>query len=117
MLQSFLPKDVNVSVTVDDTRLRSNLILNKTLKLTNNAFFYTILGFTQSNSRPLTTPVVFILKNPGPCLSGIHLNITGIENVEVKCDCFDGSNLHAFREYNLFSFALCKSLHKKVKRI
>ena len=51
-LKHFLPDNVKVSVTIDDVRLKSNLKNIQTLIITNKSFFYTILGFTQSNQGP-----------------------------------------------------------------
>ena len=52
-LKHLLPDDVEVSVTIDDVRLKSNLKTNQTLIFTKKSFFYTILGFTRSRSYPL----------------------------------------------------------------
>ena len=53
MSKSLLPDDVKVAITIDDIRLKSNLITNKTIKVTGKSFSYTILGFNQSHSGPL----------------------------------------------------------------
>ena len=53
MLKSLLPDDVKVNITIDDIRLRAKLTTNRTIRFTRKSFFYTILGFTQSNSGPL----------------------------------------------------------------
>ena len=39
MLENLLPNEVNVNITNDDIRLRSNLTTNKTNRLTNQSFF------------------------------------------------------------------------------
>ena len=39
MLKSLLPDDIKVNITVDDNRLRSNLITNKTMRFTKRSFF------------------------------------------------------------------------------
>ena len=52
-LKNILPDNVNVSVTIDDIRLKSNLKTNQTLIFTNKSLFYTILGFTQSHQGTL----------------------------------------------------------------
>ena len=43
-----LPDNMEVTVTIDDVRLKSNLKINQTLSFTETSFFYTILGFTRS---------------------------------------------------------------------
>ena len=53
ILKNILPVNVKVSVTIDGVKLKSNLKINQILIFTNKSFFYTILGFTQSNSYPL----------------------------------------------------------------
>ena len=47
-LKNILPDNVKVNITIDDIKLKSNLITNQTLIFTERSFFYTILGFTQS---------------------------------------------------------------------
>ena len=53
MLESLLPDDVKVNITIDDIGLRSNLTTNKNIRFTKRYFFYTILGYVQSHSGPL----------------------------------------------------------------
>ena len=48
-LESLLPKDVEVNITIDDVRLKSNLTTNKAIRFTKKSFFYVILGFIQSH--------------------------------------------------------------------
>ena len=43
---------------------------------------------------------------PGSYKSEKPINITGIDKVYLKCDCFDGSIVNGIREPILFSFAL-----------
>ena len=45
-LKYILANNVNVSVTIDDIRLKSNLKTNQTLIFTEKSFFYRILGFS-----------------------------------------------------------------------
>ena len=59
MLKSLLPKEVQVKITIDDIRLKSNLTTNKRNKFTKRSFFYIILGFTQSLSYPVNNIGVF----------------------------------------------------------
>ena len=65
MLKSLLPDDVELNIKIDDIRLKSNSTTNKTLKFTKMAFFYTILCFTRSHSRPLGDNERFIQLIPG----------------------------------------------------
>ena len=51
--KSLLLDDVNVNITIDDIKLRSNLTANKTIRLTEKSFFYSTFGFIQSHSGPL----------------------------------------------------------------
>ena len=53
MLQSLLPNDVEVKISIDDIRLRSNLSTNRAIKFRKYSFFYTISGFTESRSNLL----------------------------------------------------------------
>ena len=50
MLKSLLPKEVKVTITIDDIRRKTILTTNKTVKFTKKSFFYIVLGFTQSHS-------------------------------------------------------------------
>ena len=52
-LKRILPDNVKKSVTIDEKIFKSNLKINETIIFTDNSFFYTILGFTQSHSYPL----------------------------------------------------------------
>ena len=52
MTKSLLPHKVKVNFTID-IRLRSKLIIKKTIRFTNKSSVYKILSFTQSNSGPL----------------------------------------------------------------
>ena len=65
MLNSLLPDGVKVDFTIDDIGLGSNLTTNKTISFTKNSFFFTILGFTHSQSGPLRYNEVFVQLIPG----------------------------------------------------
>ena len=52
-LKYISPDNVKVNVTIDVVRLKSILKINQTLIFTEKFFFYTILGFTRSQSYPL----------------------------------------------------------------
>ena len=105
-LKLILPDNVKVSVTIDDVRLKSNLITNKTLIFTEKSFFYTVLGFTRSRFYPLVDIDGFCQLIAGSYKSDRPINITGIDKIHLKCDCFDGSIVNDVREPILYSFAL-----------
>ena len=52
-LKNILPDNVEVSITIDDIRLKANIKISQCLNSTGKCFFYTILGLTQSYSYPL----------------------------------------------------------------
>ena len=52
-LEHVLPDNVEVNVTIDHVRLKSNLKTTHTLIFSNKSFFYTALRFTRSSSYPL----------------------------------------------------------------
>ena len=106
ILRHILPDNVKVSVTIDDVRLKSNLKTNQTLIFTNQSFFYTILGFNRSHSSPLDDIEGFYQLIAGSYKSDRPINITGIDENHLKCDCIQGSIVNGIREPILFSFAL-----------
>ena len=81
MLQSFLPKDVKVNITIDDIRLKSDLNNNKAIRFTQNFFFYAILGFTESHPGVLGDITSFIQLIPGSYKSNKPINITGVDEL------------------------------------
>ena len=76
MLKLLSPKEVKLKVSFDDIRQMSNFITNKTIRFTKNWFFYTILGFTKTNSGALCDIEAYVQLVPG-----IYWNrkVTGIE--------------------------------------
>ena len=84
-LKYILPDNVKVNVTIDDVRLKSNLKTNQTLIFTEKSFFYTILGFTQSRSYPLDDIDGFYQLIAGSYKSDKPINITGIDEIHLKC--------------------------------
>ena len=106
VLKYFLPDNVKVNVTIDDIRLKSNLKINQTLIFTEKAFFYTILGFTQSRSYPLDDIDGFYQLIAGSYKNDKPINITGIDKIHLKCDRIQGSIVNGIREPILYSFAL-----------
>ena len=105
-LKYILPNNLEVTITIDDIRLKSNLKINQTLIFTAKSFFYTILGFTQSRSYPLDDIAGFYQLIAGSYKSDKPINITGIDKVHLKCDCIQGSIVNGIREPILYSFAL-----------
>ena len=105
-LKYILPDNVEVSVTIDDIRLKSNLKTNQTLIFTEKSFFYTILGFTRSQSYPLDDIDGFYQLIAGSYESDKPINITGIDKVHLEADCIQGSIVNGRREPILYSFAL-----------
>ena len=53
MLKHLLPNNVKISITIDDIRIKSNLIKNQALILTKRFFSNTKLVFVQAHSGPL----------------------------------------------------------------
>ena len=105
-LKHILPNNVKVSITIDDIRLKSNLKINQTLIFTEKSFFYTILGFTQSHSYPLDDIDGFYQLIAASYKSDKPINITGIDEINLKCDCIQGSIVNGKREPILYSFGL-----------
>ena len=105
-LKHILPDNVKVNITIDDIRLKSNLKINQTLIFTENAFFYTILGFTRSHSYPLDDIDGFYHLIAGSYKSDKRNNISGIDKIHLKCNCIQGSIVNGKREPILYSFAL-----------
>ena len=105
-LKHIVTDNVKVSVTIDDVRLKSNLKTNHTLIFTEKFFFYTILGFTRSQSYPLDDIDGFYQMIAGSYESDTPNNITGIDKIHFKCDCIQSSLVNGVREPILFSFAL-----------
>ena len=105
-LKYILPDNAEVSVTIDDIRLKSNLKTNQTLIFSKKSFFYTILGFTQSKSYPLDDIDGFYQLIAGSYKSDRPINIIGIDKIHLKCDCIQGSIVNGIREPILYSFAL-----------
>ena len=105
-LKHILPDNVEVNVTIDDNRLKSNLIINQTLLFIEKSFFYTTLGFTQSRSYPLDDIEGFYQLISGFYKSDKPINITGIDKIHLKTDCIQGSIINGIREPILYSLAL-----------
>ena len=109
-----LPDNMKVSVTIDDVRLKSKLKTNQTLIFTDKSFFHTIFGFTQSHEGQLNDFEGFYQIIPGSYKGDRPVNILGIDNVHLKCDCINGSFVNCVREGILYSFALFSPLVHKI---
>ena len=64
------------------------------------------MDFTQSPSGPLDDIKNFVRVIPCSYKSAKHTNITGIDKIQLKCDCNNGSTVNGVREPFLHSFAL-----------
>ena len=73
-------------------------------------FFFTNLGFTQSHCYLLHDIDGFYQLSAGSDKSKKPINITGIEKIHLKCDCFIGSFVNDTREPFSYSLALSSSL-------
>ena len=105
-LKNILPNNVKIDINIDERKYKTNLKINQTLIFTNRSFFYTILGFTQSDSYPLDDIEGFYQLIAGSYKSERPINITGVDKVHLKCDCIDGSIVNGIREPILYSFTL-----------
>ena len=105
-MKHILPNTVKVNITTDDIRLKCDLKTNQTLIFTEKSFFYTILGFAQSQSYPLDDIDGFYQLIAGSYKGDRPINITGIDKIHLKCDCIQGSIVNGIREPILYSFAL-----------
>ena len=105
-LKSLHTKEVKVNITIDDVSLKSNLTKIKQSGLLKKCFFYLSLGFTQSRLGVLSDIPGFIQLIPGSYQSDKPINIRGIDKVQLKADCIQGSIVNGTREPVLYSFAL-----------
>ena len=103
MLKALLPNEVELNITIDDVRLKSNLTNNKTIKFTKKSSFYTLLGFIESHSGELGDSPGFAQLLPGTYKSDKLINITGSsENVSMLMDL-----LLMVPEKLFYTFLLC----------
>ena len=103
-----------MSVTTDEKIYKSCLEINQTLIFTIKSFFYTILGFTRSHSYPLIDTDGFYQLIAGSYKSEKPINITGVNKVQLKCDCIQGSSLNGTREPISYSFDLDQPAGHKI---
>ena len=105
-LKYILPDNVNVNVTIDDSRLKSILKTNQTFIFTEKSFFYTMLGLTRSRSYPVDDIEELYQLIAGSYKSDKPTIITGNYKIHLKCDRIQGSIVNGIRESILDSFAL-----------
>ena len=115
-LNYLLPHIVKVSITIDGNRLKSNLNFIQTLIFTKRCCFNTILGFTQSHQGALNDIEGLYQILPGKFKSDKPINDTGIDKVNLKFDCINGSIVNGTREPILYSFALNKPPGRRIFR-
>ena len=82
--------------------------------LTKKPFFYTILGFTQSHQCSLNDINGFYQIIPGSYKSDRPIDITGTDEVHLKCDCNYGSIVNGVREPILSYFPLSSPPGRKI---
>ena len=99
---------MEVSITIDNVRLKSKLKSNPVLFFTRKCFFYTNIGLTQSHSGILGDFEGFVQLIPGSNRSDKPINITGFDKTPLNCDCINGSIVNGVREPILYSFGLHK---------
>ena len=64
------------------------------------------MGFTRSRSYPLNYIDGFYQLIAGSYKSDKPINISGIDKIDLKCNCLNGSIVNGVREPILYSFAL-----------
>ena len=112
-LEYILPDNVKVSITIDDTRLKSKVNINQTLIFNEKSLFNTILGFSPSHSYPLNDIDRFYQLIPGTYKSERPINIIGVDKIHLKAYCINGSIVYGIRKPSLYSFALDQPLGQK----
>ena len=106
MPKLILPKNMKLTITIDDIRTKSNLKPNRILIFTKKSFFYTNLGVIQSHLEELGDIDGFFQLTPGLYKSEKPSKITGTDKALLKCDCNKCSTLNGVRETILYCFAL-----------
>ena len=99
-----LSKNVKVSITIDEIRLKSNLNFNQFLIFTKKSFSHTTLSFIQSQSGVLCDVQGYIQLIPAIYESDTPINITGNDEILLKYFCLNGSIVNGNREPILYSF-------------
>ena len=117
MIKSLLPKKLKVNITIDDNRLRPNLTTKKTRRFTEESFFYILLVFTLSHSRPQGDIGGFVQLIPGSYKSDKPKKITASDKIHLKCNFSNGSIARGFSEPILYFFTLISHpVHKIYKK-
>ena len=70
------------------------------------SLFHTIVGFIKSLLGEIVDIERFVQLKPGTYKSYKPNNITGIDKVDSKCNCVNGSVVNGIRETVLYSFGL-----------
>ena len=89
---------MEVTITIDDIRLKSDLKSIQNLTFTKESFFDTILGSNDSHLEEIGDIEGFVQLIPRSYKSDESNNITGIGKVHLKCNCTNGSLLNGIRE-------------------
>ena len=85
-LKQLLPDIVEVSITIEDYRLRSNSNILRTVFFNEKSSFCTVLEFFKSHSGPLNNIEGIIHLVSGDYKSKKPNNITGVDEIPLKCD-------------------------------
>ena len=109
MVKPLPPKVVKVNISIGDIRVKSNLTTNKTTKFTKKSSFYTILGYTESDSG-----VLYVF--PGNHRSNRPISITEFNKLQLKCDCIDGTIVNGIRKPIEYSFVLSSPPGQKIPK-
>ena len=78
--------------------------------------FLHILGFTQSHSGPINDFDGFIQLIPRSNKSEKPIDITGIDEIHLRCDVLSGSIVNGIREVILYNFAFFKPPGHKINQ-
>ena len=77
-------------------------------------FFYTFSGFNRSHSCPLDDIEGFYQLIAQSYISNRPVNITGVNEIHLKCNCIDRSIVNGVREPILYSYALSSPPGRKI---
>ena len=117
MIESLLPNDIKMNVTLENIRMRTNLTIRSistipkdpSVKFTKKSFFHTFSG--------LMVPLdlnEFIQEEAGSHKGEKRILITRINEVHMRCNWINGSFLRGAREPILYSFASDKPPGHKI---
>ena len=105
---------MNVTILIDDIRIKSNLTNNETLMFTKRCFFYTILGFIQLHSGVLGDIEGSVQLIPDRYKNERLINIKRIDNIHLCWDCIIVRFVYGVRQSALYNFALDKPSEHKI---